>query len=210
MLEWVTERLDLGSSPQAWDELLSGATERFFPKTAVALPDCPATTVARRLWRTRREVTEHPLTELQAEQRRALQEQHKQAVKQARKDKTARFLHEVDQAIDRGDQHVAYQTLKLLKPWKPALKAQLKDDNGFLLSPATELKELGQYATKVFAAHPRLPDQAGLMPQLDPARLARHIASIKPGKVLLPLRPGNFARSQSHRPCHITDITVPP
>ena len=97
-------------------------------------------------------------------------------------DKTARFLHEVDQAIARGDQHVAYQTLKLLKPWKPALKAQLKDDNGFLLSPATELKELGQYATKVFAAHPRLPDQAGLMPQLDPARLARHIASTKPGK----------------------------
>ena len=184
MLEWVTEHLDLDSGPQAWDELLSGATERFFPKTAVALPDCPATTVARRLWRTRREDTEHPLTELQAEQRRALQEQHRQAVKQAREDKTARFLHEVDQAIARGDQHVAYQTLKLLKPWKPALKAQLKDDNGFLLSPATELKELGQYATKVFAAHPRLPDQAGLMPQLDPARLARHIASTKPGKAV--------------------------
>ena len=84
MLEWVTEHLDLDSGPQAWDELLSGATERFFPKTAVALPDCPATTVARRLWRTRREDTEHPLTELQAEQRRALQEQHRQAVKQAR------------------------------------------------------------------------------------------------------------------------------
>ena len=38
MLEWVTEHLDLDSGPQAWDELLIGATERFFPKTAVALP----------------------------------------------------------------------------------------------------------------------------------------------------------------------------
>ena len=76
---------------------------------------------------------------------------------------------------------MAYQTLMLLRPWKPSLKAQLKDDQGFLLSPATELKELGQYATKVFAAHPRLPDQAGLLPQLDPATLARHVASIKPG-----------------------------
>ena len=170
----------MGSSRQAWDELLRSVS--FFKQRWHCLTVRPQPLLA--VWRTRREDTEHPLTELQAEQRRALQEQHRQAVKQARKDKTARFLHEVDQAIDRGDQHVAYQTLKLLKPWKPALKAQLKDENGFLLSPATELKELGQYATKVFAAHPRLPDQAGLMPQLDPARLARHIASIKPGKAV--------------------------
>ena len=27
---------------------------------------------------------------------------------------------------------MAYQTLKMLKPWKPALKAQLKDKHGFL------------------------------------------------------------------------------
>ena len=26
---------------QAWEELLIGATKRFFPKSAVALPDCP-------------------------------------------------------------------------------------------------------------------------------------------------------------------------
>ena len=79
---------------------------------------------------------------------------------------------------------MAYQTLKLLKPWKPALKAQLKDKHGFLLSPANELKELGQYATQVFAAHPKLPEQTGRMPQLEPAKLARHIASIKPGKAV--------------------------
>ena len=40
-----------------------------------------------------------------------------------------------------------------------------------------ELKELGQYATQVFAAHPKLPEQTGRMPQLEPAKLARHIAS---------------------------------
>ena len=76
----------------------------------------------------------------------------------------ARFLAEVDQAIAKGDQHVAYQTLKLLKPWKPALKAQLKDSAGFLLSPFSVLKELG----------PRHP-----LPQLDTGQLARHIASIR-------------------------------
>ena len=54
---------------------------------------------------------------------------------------------------------MAYQTLKLLKPWKPALKAQLKDKHGFFLSPANELKELGQYATQVFAAHPSSPSR---------------------------------------------------
>ena len=46
MLEWVTEHLDLDSGPQAWDELLIGATEHFFSKTAVALPDCPETAAA--------------------------------------------------------------------------------------------------------------------------------------------------------------------
>ena len=47
-----------------------------------------------------------------------------------------------------------------------------------------ELKELGQYATQVFAAHPKLPEQTGRMPQLEPAKLARHIASIKPEKAV--------------------------
>eukprot|EP00439_Symbiodinium_sp_Y106_P009955 s3684_g1.t1 len=32
MLDWVTEHLDLDSSPQAWDELLIGATERSMPQ----------------------------------------------------------------------------------------------------------------------------------------------------------------------------------
>ena len=166
---------------------------------------------AKRLWRARRGDANRPSTEPPAEQHSALQDQHKQAVKQARKDKAARFLQEVDQAIARGDQHVAYQTLKMLKPWKPALKAQLKDKHGFLLTPANELKELGQYATQVFAAHPKLPEHTGSMPQLEPAKLARHIASIKPkGKLCLkappPQQPGSFARGQCHRPLQGTVI----
>ena len=100
----------------------------------------PATSAARRLWLTRRDASTHLQTGLQAEQHRALQEQHKQAVKQARKDKTARFLNEIDQAIARGDQHVAYQTLKLLRPWKPALNANQNGlpKHGRLRVPSTE------------------------------------------------------------------------
>ena len=184
VLAWGTEHLDLDSRPQAWDELLIGATERFFPKTAVALPDCPEVAAARRLCSARRGDANRPSTELLAEQHSALQDQHKQAVKQARKDKAARFLQEVDQVITREDQHVVYQILKMLQPWKTALKAQLKDKHGFLLSPANELKELGPYATQAFAAHPKLPEHTGSMPQLEPAKLARHIAFIKPGKAV--------------------------
>ena len=104
----------------------------------------------------------------------------------------ARFLAEVDQAIAKGDQHVAYQTLKLLKPWKPALKAQLKDSAGFLLSPFSVLKELGQHATSVFAAHPRLPDipcrslipvsSPGISPPSDGLTRADLCLIPKPGK----------------------------
>ena len=36
MLAWVQEHLEVTSSPQEWDELLIGATERLFPKAAVA------------------------------------------------------------------------------------------------------------------------------------------------------------------------------
>ena len=64
------------------------------------------------------------------------------------------------------------------------MKAQLKDKHGFFLSPANELKELSQYATQVFAAHPKLPEHTGSMPQLEPAKLARQKASIKPGKAV--------------------------
>ena len=100
---------------------------------------------------------------------------------------------------------MAYQTLKMLKPWKPALKAQLKDKHGFLLTPANELKELGQYATQVFAAHPKLPEHTGSMPQLEPAKLARHIASIKPGKAV-PKGSTPAAAGQCHRPLQGTVI----
>ena len=83
MLDWVTEHLDLDSSPQAWDELLIGATERFFPKTAVALPDSPETAAARRLWRARREDVHRPSTEPPAAQHSSLYTGSAQAGSQA-------------------------------------------------------------------------------------------------------------------------------
>ena len=42
--------------------------------------------------------------------------------------------------MEDGDQHVAFKTLKLLRPWQPASRAQLKSSDGCLLSPAEELK----------------------------------------------------------------------
>ena len=56
----------------------------------------------------------------------AAQEAHKQAVKQAQKDRVRTFRAQVDQAIADGDQHVAFKTLQLLRPWQPARRAQLR------------------------------------------------------------------------------------
>ena len=44
---------------------------------------------------------------------RPVQELHRQAAKQAQKDRVHRFLVEVDQSIAEGDQHVAFKTLKV-------------------------------------------------------------------------------------------------
>ena len=136
LLDWVKERLDHTQRPQDWDQLLCQATEHFFPKVSVAARNRRCQTPVARVTRGRGPAAEWG----QQEHQRTLQEQHWQAVKQARKDKTARFMAEVDQAIAQGDQHVAYQTLKQLRPWKPSLKAQLKDAHGFLLNPESELQ----------------------------------------------------------------------
>ena len=53
-------------------------------------------------------------------------EAHKQAVKQAQKDRVRTFRAKVDQAMADGDQHVAFKTLQLLRPWQPARRAQLR------------------------------------------------------------------------------------
>ena len=73
---------------QAWEELLIGATKRFFPKSAVR----HCLTVPEQLEGSGaldRGDMNRPSTEPQAEEHRALQDQRKQAVKQARKDKAA-------------------------------------------------------------------------------------------------------------------------
>ena len=95
-----------------------------------------------------------------------------------------RFLAEVDAAINAGDQFVAYKVLKKLRPWQPSQKAQLKDSKGYLLSPTGELQELRKYATDVFGKYPRLQDNFVELPTLAATTLAKHIASIKPGKAV--------------------------
>ena len=74
--------------------------------------------------------------------------------------------------------------LKQLRPWQPSQKAQLKDPRGFLLSPSGELEELRKYAADVFGKYPRLQDNFVELPPLAPTLLAKHIASIKPGKAV--------------------------
>ena len=110
--------------------------------------------------------------------------QHQKAVRQAKKSKADAFLAEVDAAIQAGDQFVAYKVLKKLRPWQPSQKAQLKDSQGYLLSPTGELQELRKYATDVFGKYPRLQDNFVELPTLEATTLAQHIASIKPGKAV--------------------------
>ena len=86
--------------------------------------------------------------------------------------------------IEDGDQHVAFKTLKLLRPWQPARRAQLKRSTGHLPSPADELKTLQQYAESICAAHDPLPPMIGRLPTLEAAVLAKHIHSIKPSKAV--------------------------
>ncbi|CAE7795483.1 unnamed protein product, partial [Symbiodinium sp. KB8] len=117
-------------------------------------------------------------------QQPSAQEQHRRAAKQAQKDRVSRFLAEVDQSIAEGDQHAAFKTFKLLKPWQPARRAQLKSDSGHILSPQEELSTLSRYAKDIFAAHPPLYPARGMLPHLTPADLAKHIHSIKPGKAV--------------------------
>ena len=50
------------------------------------------------------------------------QEAHKQAVKQAKKDRSAAFLAKVDASIEGGPQE--------LHPWKPVTRSQLKSKDG--------------------------------------------------------------------------------
>ena len=106
---------------------------------------------------------------------------------------TARFL-----AIAKGDQHVAYQTLKLLRPWKPALKAQLKDSAGFL-PPESSLPirdSPKRRAPCLSLLQVILVSSPGISPQSDRAR--RFL------KVPLRRRHGNSVHSRYLRPSPIT------
>ena len=104
---------------------------------------------------------------------------HQQAAKQAQKDRVRQFLSQVDQALAEGDQHVAFKTSQLLRPWRPARRAQLKSDTGHIVSPADELTKLRQYAEGHFCGS-RSPcsSACGPLPTQRSADLALHIHSI--------------------------------
>ena len=183
MQRWVRDNIHQGMTPPAWDALLSKATQHFFPKQPpFAQADSADTVLARRMWRARR-MSVHGCT-AEDPDTAALTLQHQKAVRQARKTKADAFLAEVDAAIQAGDQYVAYKVLKQLRPWQPSQKAQLKDSKGYLLSPTGELQELRKYATDVFGKYPRLQDNFVELPLLATTTLAKHIASIKPGKAV--------------------------
>ena len=185
MQKWVRDNMRQGMTPPEWDTLLSKATQHFFPKLPTPpQADSADTVLARRMWWARRMSAHHSLAENQ--DTAALILQHQKAVRQAKKTKADAFLAEVDAAINAGDQFVAYKVLKKLRPWQPSQKAQLKDSKGYLLSPMGELQELRKYATDVFGKYPRLQDNFVELPSLatTTTTLAKHIASIKPGKAV--------------------------
>ena len=159
MQKWVRDHVHQGMTPPEWDALLSKATQHFFPKLpAPPQADSADTILARRMWRAKRLSAQPSTTE--NPDIAALILQHQKAVRQANKSKADAFLAEVDAAIQAGDQFVAYKVLKKLRPWQPSQKAQLKDSQGYLLSPAGELQELRKYATDVFGRYPRLQDNS--------------------------------------------------
>ena len=183
MQKWVRDHVHQGMTPPEWDALLSKATQHFFPKLpAPPQADSADTILARRMWRAKRLSAQPSTTE--NPDMAALILQHQKAVRQAKKSKADAFLAEVDAAIQAGDQFVAYKVLKKLRPWQPSQKAQLKDSQGYLLSPTGELQELRKYATDVFGKYPRLQDNFVELPTLEATTLAQHIASIKPGKAV--------------------------
>ena len=55
------------------------------------------------------------------------------------------------------------------------------------MSPAEELKVLGDFAVSTFGVRDPLPERAGPLPHLDPSLLAKHKGSIKPNKAVQPL-----------------------
>ena len=79
---------------------------------------------------------------------------------------------------------MAYSTLKQLRPWQPPARAQLKNLQGNLMSPAEEVEELKSFASSTFGAHPPSEDRRTPLPRLEPELLAKHIRSIKPHKAV--------------------------
>ena len=213
MRHWVQQSIHTCRTPHDWNALLLQASEKFFPLQRKVRP-IPLEGVTRRMWRSRRALdpaapaaTETPSAQLlegnEAQPASSMDVNpsstqmptdgaehllahvaHAQAVKDSQKARISRFLAEVDESLAEGNQHVAFKTLKLLQPWKPPTRAQLKTKDGHLLGPQQELEVLKTYASRVFGAHAPLLPMSGPLPALPLSDLDEHIHSIKPGKAV--------------------------
>ena len=182
MRDWVRSRMP-AQSPDQCNQILQEASERFFP---IRRRSSQRPLDSRRMWQLAREIKSSSNPDpLRLAALEASQEQHRQLVRQRQKERAARFLEGVDEAIAEGASHVAYSTLRQLKPWQPQQRAQLKDREGKLMSPTEELKVLGDFAVSTFGVHDPLPERSGPLPHLDPSLLAKHIGSIKTGLLWL-------------------------
>ena len=147
MRDWVRDRMPV-HRPDQCNQILTEAAELFFPKRS---RNCQRPLDSRRMWQLAREAKASPNPDLaRVAELEAAQEQHRQLVRQRQKERAAKFLAGVDEAIAEGSSHVAYSTLKQLRPWQPPQRAQLKNRDGRLMGPAEELAVLGDFAVSTF------------------------------------------------------------
>ena len=157
MLEWVRGQMPK-QYPDECNQVLLEASRRFFPKLPRANP-ADRTPDSRAMWRLAKDVRSAPDPDpVKQAELEAAQLHHKQLARQCKKERAAKFLEGVDEAIAEGASQVAYSTLKQLRPWQPPARAQLKNLQGKLMSPAEELEELKSFASSTFGAHPPLED----------------------------------------------------
>ena len=99
MRDWVRDRMPV-HHPDQCNQILTEAAELFFPRRGRS---CQRPLDSRRMWQLAREVKSSPnpdparLAELEA-----TQEQHRQQVRQRQKERAAKFLEGVDEAIAEG------------------------------------------------------------------------------------------------------------
>ena len=114
--EWVRERMPV-EHPDQCNQVLLDAARLFFPKVRRSESREPD---SRRMWQLAKEAKAAPAPDPVKQARlEAAQEQRKQLVKRRQKERAAKFLEGVDEAIAEGALRIAYSTLKQLGHGSP-------------------------------------------------------------------------------------------